>query len=83
MYKKTLNPIFEDEPFAFEVPRALCSLEGAMLHFGVFDHDFVGSNDLEGECVLPLRELHGLHPGDDVRSVTSRPVKSRNEIRTV
>jgi len=64
VYKKTLNPIFDDDKFIFSVSFDTCKLNGIMVHFGVFDHDFVGYNDLEGEAVLPLSLVPGIATED-------------------
>lgn len=58
--KKTLDPIFDNESFAFGVPKDKVLLDGAVVHFTVLDHDVIGSNDLEGEAVLPLNMLDGV-----------------------
>ena len=60
VYKKTLDPIFDDDKFVFPVSHDDCQLKEMMIHFGVFDHDFVGYNDLEGEAVLPLSLVPGI-----------------------
>lgn len=57
--KKTVNPVFNDESFSYEVDPAFLKLEGIMVVFTVLDHDVIGRNDLEGEAVLPLCILDG------------------------
>jgi hypothetical protein len=48
--EKTLNPVWDEE---YEIED---SCRGDDLHFEVFDHDKVGSNDLLGRVVLPARD---------------------------
>uniref|UniRef100_H2ZHP4 C2 domain-containing protein n=1 Tax=Ciona savignyi TaxID=51511 RepID=H2ZHP4_CIOSA len=52
--KKTVNPVFNEESFTFEVAKDLAQLEGMAIIFTVLDHDVLSANDLEGEAVLPL-----------------------------
>ena len=58
--KNTLDPIFLHDAFEFELSLETCKLEGSMIHFCVFDHDFLSGNDLEGEAFLPLNILNGV-----------------------
>uniref|UniRef100_F6UTA8 C2 domain-containing protein n=1 Tax=Ciona intestinalis TaxID=7719 RepID=F6UTA8_CIOIN len=55
--KKTVNPVFTDESFVFEVERSTMELEGMVVIFTVLDHDVLSANDLEGEAVLPLNQV--------------------------
>ncbi|XP_078492943.1 BAI1-associated protein 3-like [Ciona intestinalis] len=55
--KKTVNPVFTDESFVFEVDRSTMELEGMVVIFTVLDHDVLSANDLEGEAVLPLNQV--------------------------
>ena len=58
--KKSLEPVWENETFTFEVERSLVAQEGTVIIFTVLDHDIISANDLEGEAVLPLNMLEGV-----------------------
>jgi len=85
VYKKTLDPIFDDDKFIFPVSHDDCQLNDMMVHFGVFDHDFVGYNDLEGEAVLPLSLVPGVafeDTRDQSKGVFRLPLNNYSEEET-
>ena len=58
--KNTLNPIWTEENFMFDVEKSLMKQEGTVVIFTVLDRDILSSDDLEGEAVLPLNILDGI-----------------------
>jgi len=58
--KNTLDPVYKDESFVYDVSKNLMTLDGTCIIFTVLDHDVLGSNDLEGEAVIPLNILSGV-----------------------
>ncbi|XP_038064118.1 protein unc-13 homolog D-like isoform X2 [Patiria miniata] len=57
--KETVHPLF-DETFEFPVTKDQCKNRGACLHLIMYDHDVIGSDDLEGETFLSLQDIPGV-----------------------
>uniref|UniRef100_H3B2M3 Unc-13 homolog D n=1 Tax=Latimeria chalumnae TaxID=7897 RepID=H3B2M3_LATCH len=61
---KDLNPLF-DETFEFLVTPEQCKAEGACLVLTVYDYDYIGANDLEGEAFFSLYSVPGLNDEEE------------------
>ena len=46
--------------FSSKIPEKLCLQSGNVIHFTVMDHDYVWTNDFEGEAFLELCSLPGV-----------------------
>uniref|UniRef100_UPI00398E5D36 protein unc-13 homolog D isoform X3 n=1 Tax=Pristiophorus japonicus TaxID=55135 RepID=UPI00398E5D36 len=68
-----LNPLF-DEVFEFSnVTPEQCRSVGACLLLTVFDHDTLGSDDLEGEAYFSLQDIPGLDSTEEALNVSKVP----------
>lgn len=70
--KNNLHPLF-DEVFEFLVSPDKCQQDGACLLLTVFDHDTLGTNDLEGEAFLPLCKVPGLKEDEEASNPSRVP----------
>ncbi|XP_054445163.1 BAI1-associated protein 3 isoform X2 [Pteronotus mesoamericanus] len=56
---RTLHPVY-DELFYFSVPAEACRRPSACVLFTVMDHDWLSTNDFEGEAALALGSIGGI-----------------------